>query len=337
MLPRRGLPPLTRSARRGKGRPRQNRPDPMEEESVASIIRVASAAEQPESPPHPPPPTGTPAMPPEMVQALAAFLTAMAGQAQAGQIRPIVSSDTSTILPMPDIPISKKLKEARQLGCVSFTVKSEQDQANYFEEGLCNEIRERMTVIGREPHKEVVQIALRVEKLANENKRMRAEIVKRRNPSGFSNQPLKKGHYRSDCSQLGRATIAISSPPARTNIQRKDSTKVQPRPGVTIRSDVESNAPAYPPPRPQTHMSTRIFAVAEDEARVQPGAVTGTTILIDKDAYALIDSDLDRKFEESLKDDIAPNGTIKSIKPRTSSNRNFKVKLRVSQFRDDSK
>ncbi|EOY31763.1 Uncharacterized protein TCM_038894 [Theobroma cacao] len=44
-----------------------------------------------------------------------------------------------------------------------------------------------------------------------------------------------------------------------------------------------------------------------------------------------------RKFEESLKDDIAPNGTIKSIKPRTSSNRNFEVKLRVSQFRDDSK
>ncbi|EOY25573.1 Uncharacterized protein TCM_026956 [Theobroma cacao] len=30
------------------------------------------------------------------------------------------------------------------------------------------------------------------------------------------------------------------------------------------------------------------------------------------------------KFEKSLKDDIAPNGTIKSIKPRTSSNRNFK-------------
>ncbi|WRX13936.1 Reverse transcriptase [Theobroma cacao] len=43
------------------------------------------------------------------------------------------------------------------------------------------------------------------------------------------------------------------------------------------------------------------------------------------------------KFEKSLKDDIAPNGIIKSIKPRTSSNRNFKVKLRVSQFRDDSK
>ncbi|EOY21023.1 Uncharacterized protein TCM_012335 [Theobroma cacao] len=43
------------------------------------------------------------------------------------------------------------------------------------------------------------------------------------------------------------------------------------------------------------------------------------------------------RFEKSLKDDIAPNGIIKSIKPRTSSNRNFKVKLRVSQFKNDSK
>ncbi|EOY20508.1 Uncharacterized protein TCM_046132 [Theobroma cacao] len=84
MLPRHGHPPLTRSARRGRGRPRQNRPDLMEEESAASTIRAAPAVEQPESLPHPPPPTSTPAMPPEMVQALVAFLTAMAGQAQAG-------------------------------------------------------------------------------------------------------------------------------------------------------------------------------------------------------------------------------------------------------------
>ncbi|WRX27565.1 zinc finger protein [Theobroma cacao] len=77
------------------------------------------------------------------------------------------------------------------------------------------------------------------------------------------------GHYMSDCPQLGRATVAVPSSSARTNIQRKDSTEVQPRQGVTIQSDVESNTPAYPPPRPQTRTSTRVFAVAEDEAQVQ--------------------------------------------------------------------
>ncbi|EOY01006.1 Gag protease polyprotein [Theobroma cacao] len=71
-------------------------------------------------------------------------------------------------------------------------VKSEQDQASYFEEGLRNEIRERMTVTGREPHKEVVQMALRAEKLTNENRRMRAEFAKRRNPNVSSSQLPKR-------------------------------------------------------------------------------------------------------------------------------------------------
>ncbi|EOY26400.1 Uncharacterized protein TCM_027983 [Theobroma cacao] len=33
-------------------------------------------------------------------------------------------------------------------------------------------------------------------------------------------------HYRSDCPQLGRTTVVVPSPSARTNIQRKDSTKL---------------------------------------------------------------------------------------------------------------
>ncbi|EOX94210.1 Uncharacterized protein TCM_003706 [Theobroma cacao] len=62
--------------------------------------------------------------------------------------------------------------------------------------------------------------------------------------------------------------------------------------------------------------------------------VVCATKLLDEDYWQV---HMFHKFEKSLKDDIAPNGIIKSIKPRTSSNRNFKVKLRVSQFRDDSK
>ncbi|EOY19843.1 Gag protease polyprotein [Theobroma cacao] len=120
MLPRRGCPPLTRSAKRGRGRPRQNRPDLMEEESAASTIRATPTAEQIESPPHPPLPTGIPTMPLEVAQALAAFFIATASQAQISQVPHIVPPATPTVPPMPNISISKKLKEARQLGCISF-------------------------------------------------------------------------------------------------------------------------------------------------------------------------------------------------------------------------
>ncbi|EOX94246.1 Gag protease polyprotein [Theobroma cacao] len=65
-------------------------------------------------------------------------------------------------------------------------VRLEQDQVNYFEKGLRNEIRERMIVTGKESYKEVVQMALRAEKLATKNKRIRAEFAKRRNPPTFS-------------------------------------------------------------------------------------------------------------------------------------------------------
>ncbi|EOX93847.1 Uncharacterized protein TCM_002815 [Theobroma cacao] len=89
-------------------------------------------------------------------------------------------------------------------------VKSEQDQASYFEEGLRNEIRERMTVIGREPHKEVVQMALRAEKLATENRRIRTEFAKRRNPGMSYSQPVKRGK---DSATSGSTTsVFVTSP-----------------------------------------------------------------------------------------------------------------------------
>ncbi|EOY19000.1 Gag protease polyprotein [Theobroma cacao] len=125
MPPRRGHPPLTRSVGRGRGRSQRHQPDTVEEESAASTIRAAPAAEQADSHPHPPspqPPTGIPAMPTEAAQALAAFFAAIAGQAQTGQVPPVVPPATPLVPPpIQDVSISKKLKEARQLGCVSFT------------------------------------------------------------------------------------------------------------------------------------------------------------------------------------------------------------------------
>ncbi|EOX94106.1 DNA/RNA polymerases superfamily protein [Theobroma cacao] len=399
MLPRHGRPPLTRSVGRGRGLSQRHQLDTVEEESAASTIRAAPAAEQADSPPHPPspqPPTGIPAMPTEAAQALAAFFAAMVGQAQTGQVPPVVPPATPLVPPpVQDVSISKKLKEARQLGCVSFTgeldatvakdwinqvsetlsdmgldddmklmvatrllkkrartwwnsvksrsatpqtwsdflkefdeeyetrfnelmlyvpnlVKSEQDQASYFEEGLRNEIRERMIVTGREPYKEVVQMALRAEKLAIENRRIRTEFAKMRNPNMSSSQPRpsrfsrsamtgfgkssggsdrcrncgnyhsglyrgptrcfqcgQTGHIRSNCPQLGRATVVASSPPARTNMQRRDSSRLPPRQGVAIRPDVESNTPSHPPLRPQTiprqesYVSTTFASIAD--------------------------------------------------------------------------
>ncbi|EOY21236.1 Uncharacterized protein TCM_012637 [Theobroma cacao] len=96
MPPRRGLPPFSRLVGRGRGRPPHNQPDPVEGKSTASTFRAAPAAEPTETPPHPPHPpplTNIPVPPP---------------------LPPVPP-------PVPDVSIFKKLEEARQLGCISFT------------------------------------------------------------------------------------------------------------------------------------------------------------------------------------------------------------------------
>ncbi|EOY19088.1 Uncharacterized protein TCM_043787 [Theobroma cacao] len=226
MPPRRGRPPLTRSVGRGKGRSQRHQPNIVEEESAASTIRAAPAAEQADSPPHPPspqPPTGIPAMPTEAAQALAAFFAAMAG----------------------------------------------------------------------------------------------------------------------------RATVVASSSPARTDIQRKDSSGLPPRQGVAIRSGVESNTPAHPPSRPQTRTSTRVFAVTEDEAQVRPRAVTGIMSLFDKDAYVLIDSGSDRSYVSTtfasiadrnlspLEEEIVIHTPLGEKLVRNSCYRDCGVRVGEEEFRGD--
>ncbi|EOY13520.1 Gag protease polyprotein [Theobroma cacao] len=226
-----------------------------------------------------------------IAHALATFFTAMADGAQTGQVPPIVPPVTPLVPPpVQDVTISKNLKEARQLSCVSFAadggyeiireegstwwnsvksrsttpqtwsdflkefdglyftyfhqkekkreflslkqenltveeyktrfnelmlyvpnlVKYEQDKASYFEEELRNEIKERMTVTGKEPHKEVVQMALRAEKLATENRKISTEFAKRKNPGISSSQPVKRGK---DSAISGSTTsVSMTSP-----------------------------------------------------------------------------------------------------------------------------
>ncbi|EOY19366.1 Uncharacterized protein TCM_044456 [Theobroma cacao] len=137
MPPQREHPPLTRSARRGKGRSQHRQLDPIEGESAVSTIRAAPAAEQIETHPHtlsPLPPTIPPV----------ALL--------------VPPSPPPVPPPVLDVSIPKKLKEARKHGCVSF-----------------------MGELDATVAKEVVQMALRAKKLANENRRMQAELAKRRN------------------------------------------------------------------------------------------------------------------------------------------------------------
>ncbi|EOY26510.1 DNA/RNA polymerases superfamily protein [Theobroma cacao] len=283
MPPRRGRPPLTRSVGRGRGRSQRHQPDTVEEESAASTIRAAPAAEQADSPPHPPspqPPTGIPAMPTEAAQALTAFFAAMAGQAQTGQVSLVVLS-TTPLAPPPvqDVSISKKLKEARQLGCVFFTGELDATVAKDW----INQVSEALSDMGLDDDMKLMQRPSRFSRSAmtdfgkSSGGSDRCKNCENYH-SGLCRGPTRcfqcgqTGHIRSNCPQLGRATVAASSPPARTDMQMRDSS------------------------RPQTRTATRVFAVTEDEARVRPGAVTGAMSLFDKDAYVLIDSGSDRSY-----------------------------------------
>ncbi|WRX17578.1 Reverse transcriptase domain - like 10 [Theobroma cacao] len=140
-------------------------------------------------------------------------------------------------------------------------VRLEQDQVNYFEEGLHNEIREHMIVTGKESYKEVVQMALRVEKLGTENRRIRAEFVKRRNQPTFLGQSSKSG--RDSTSAAGSTTSAFVAS------TRPPSQQSQPR---SSRFD-------WPVMSSQGRTSGGLDrCLTEDEARVRPSTMTDRSL-----------------------------------------------------------
>ncbi|WRX18079.1 zinc finger protein [Theobroma cacao] len=100
-------------------------------------------------------------------------------------------------------------------------VRLEQDQVNYFEEELRNEIRKRMIVTGKESYKKVVKMALRAEKLATENRRIRAKFAKRRNSPTFSGQSSKRGRdSTSTAGSTTSASVASTRPPSQQSQPR---------------------------------------------------------------------------------------------------------------------
>ncbi|WRX28300.1 hypothetical protein QQP08_020789 [Theobroma cacao] len=158
-------------------------------------------------------------------------------------------------------------------------LKFEQDQANYLEEGLRNEIKERMTVTGREPHKEVVQMALRAEKLTTENRRIRTEFAKRRNSPTFSGQSSKRGR---DLTSIARSTTSASVASTRPPSQQSQSRSSRfDRPVMSSQGRTSKGLDR---------------CLTEDEARARPSIVTGTMIVFDRDAHVLIDSGFDRSY-----------------------------------------
>ncbi|WRX29421.1 Reverse transcriptase/retrotransposon-derived protein [Theobroma cacao] len=275
---RREHPPPTKSARRGRGHSQHRQQDPIEGETTASTFRAAPAVEQIETPPHPPPPTGIPAMSPEVTQALVAFFAVIVGQAQTSQASftvlptaPSVPPPSSPVLPpVSDVFISNKLKGARQLNCFTGALDST------VAKNLINQVSKTLSDIRLDDDMKLIVATRLLEKRActwwNSVKSCSTTL-----PTWEPVRCFHCGqavHIRSTCPQFRRATVAAPSPPAPTDMQRRNSFGLPPRQGVAIRFDVESNTPTHPLSRPQTHYSIRVFAMTEDEAQVRHGAVT---------------------------------------------------------------
>ncbi|EOY14038.1 Uncharacterized protein TCM_033161 [Theobroma cacao] len=192
--PRYEHPPLTRSVGRGRGRSQHRQLNPIEGESTASTIRAALVVEQTKTLRHPPLSplsTSIPAMPPEAVQALTAFFIALAGQAQAGQAPP-TDPPAAPSVPPPPPPSHHQ--------CWMFLI-----------------------LISLKRLGNIVVFLVWSRDL-----RGLADLLWGPARCFHCGQP---GHIRSDYPQLGRATTAAPSPPAHTDMQRRDSSRLPRRQG----------------------------------------------------------------------------------------------------------
>ena len=89
---------------------------------------------------------------------------------------------------------------------------SEEYFCSKFEEGLNLEIREKMSVSGSQNYKEIVQLGLRAEKLANE-RRAKGRFQKRKGFGFTSGQSSKKSKsFESSGNSSGLGTEFVSSP-----------------------------------------------------------------------------------------------------------------------------
>ena len=105
--------------------------------------------------------------------------------------------------------------ELRQLAeFVPEMARSEEYLCSKFEEGLNLEIREKMSVSGGQNYKEVVQLALRAEKLANE-RGAKGKFQKRKGFGFLSGQSSKKSKSsESSGNSSGSGAESVSSPQA---------------------------------------------------------------------------------------------------------------------------
>ena len=103
-----------------------------------------------------------------------------------------------------------KLRELAEF--VPEVINSEDYLCSKFEEGLNLEVREKMSVSGNQSYKEVVQLALRAEKLTNERFN-RGKFQKRKN-FGFSSGQSSKKSKSSEFSEhsSGSGTESVNSP-----------------------------------------------------------------------------------------------------------------------------